>query len=65
MPDDQAPTKTFNRRRFIVEVETDDGAYLEQTPVATADAREALTSEIRSNLESLDGVRTVTVEPAP
>lgn len=63
MADTTAITKNFNRRRFIVEVETDDDAYLEQTPVTTTDPAEAITSEIRSNLEGLDGVRNVTVEP--
>jgi hypothetical protein len=56
-------TKTFNRRRFIVDIETDDEAYLEQTPVETSEAAEALISEIRSNLESLDGIRCVVIEP--
>ncbi len=58
-----AITKAFNRHRFIVEIETDDEAYLEQSPVETNDARKALESEILSNLQSLDGVHRVTVEP--
>ncbi len=60
----EAITKTFNRYRFIVEIETDDAAYLEQSPVETDDARKALQSEILSNLEGLAGVRSVSVKPA-
>lgn len=53
--------KTFNRYRFVVEVEADPDAIVEQVPLD--EPRDALQSEIRSNLESLDGIRSVTVEP--
>ena len=57
--------KVFNRHRFVVDVEVDDSAYLEQAPLVTRDPQQALASEIRSNLESLPGIRTVSVQLNP
>lgn len=58
----EAVTKRFNRYRYIVEVEASPDDVGEQ--IGIPDPRDALQSEIKSNLESLDGVRSVTVEPA-
>jgi hypothetical protein len=54
-------TKTFSRFRYIVEVEADSADIADQ--IGIPDPRDALQSEIKSNLESLGGVRSVTVEP--
>jgi len=53
----QPVTKTF---RYVVEV---DAAPDVGDQIGIPDPRDALQSEIKSNLESLDGVRSVTVEP--
>ncbi len=58
------PKTAFNRHRYIVEVECDDDAYLDSSPFPEhSEAKDALRDEIKSNLESLDGIRSVTVEP--
>lgn len=57
-------TANFNRYRFVVDIEVDDDAYLEASPFPEhAEAGAALESEIRANLQSLDGIYRVTVEP--
>lgn len=57
-------TKTFNTYSFTVTVKVDDDAYLDSSPFPEhSEAKDALQSEIRSNLESLDGVGSVTVKP--
>jgi hypothetical protein len=55
--DQNAVTKTF---RYIVEVK----AYPDVgDQIGIPDPRDALQSEIKSNLESLDSIQSVTVEP--
>ncbi len=54
----------FNRYTYTITVEVDDDTYLDGSPFPKhSEAKDALRSEITSNLESLDGIRSVTVEP--
>ncbi len=60
---DKNTIRDFRRFRFYVEVEADPDAVIEQVPTGSAAA--SLQSEIKTNLESLDGIRSVSVDPAP